>query len=139
VRIVPDFHGVHGGFAVERGLGQMFVVEQAIAKQGLFEVFAASEMMCLQDVLDASIEAFDHAVGTGNSGAGQVMFDVQRGAQLVEFMLAAGLFVVEKEPVSEFLAVVRQEFLDADRTGMGKILQRKVRALRAVLSSLNSR
>jgi hypothetical protein len=47
VRSIPHVHGVHGGFTVECGLEQAFVVEQAIAEQGLFKVFAAREMMSL--------------------------------------------------------------------------------------------
>jgi hypothetical protein len=74
----------------------VFVVEQAIAKQGLFEVFATSERVCLQDILDASIEALNPAVVPGCPGAGQAMFDVQRGAQWVEFVLAAGLCRVKR-------------------------------------------
>jgi hypothetical protein len=123
VRSVPDFHGIHGGFAVEHGLGQVFVVEQTIAKQGLFEVFATPEMMSLQDVRDTSIETLDPASGLRRPGAGQAMFDVQRRAQLIEFMLAAGLLVAIKEPIGEFLAVVCQNFLEANRAGAGEVLQ----------------
>jgi hypothetical protein len=53
---VPHVHGVHRGFAAKGGLGQIFVVEQAIAEQGLFKVFAAHETMSLQDVRDATID-----------------------------------------------------------------------------------
>jgi hypothetical protein len=44
-------------------LGQEFVVEHGISEQRLFQVFAAHEMMGLQDVRNATIETLDHAVG----------------------------------------------------------------------------
>jgi hypothetical protein len=42
---IPHVHGVHRSFAVEGGLRQVFVVEHGISEQGLFQVFAAHEMM----------------------------------------------------------------------------------------------
>jgi hypothetical protein len=101
----------------------MLVVEPAVAKQGLFEIFATPEMMGFQDVRDAPIEALDPSIGLRRPGSGQAMFDVQRGAQSVEFMLAAGLFVAIKEPAGEFLAVVRQALPEADRTDADEVLQ----------------
>jgi hypothetical protein len=75
VRSVSHVHGVYRGFAVEGGLGQVFVVEQAIVEQGLFTVFAAHEMMGLQDARNAAIEAPDHPVGLRCTGSGQAMLN----------------------------------------------------------------
>jgi hypothetical protein len=43
------------------------------------------------------------------------VFDLQRRAQLIELMLAAGLFVTGEETIREFLAIIRQELPDAHR------------------------
>jgi hypothetical protein len=77
----------------EGGLGQVFVVEQAIAEQGLFKVFAAHEMRGLQDVRDATIEAFDPPVGLRRPGTGQAVLNGKRGAPLIELMPTAGFLV----------------------------------------------
>jgi hypothetical protein len=46
------------------------------------------------------------------------MLNRKRGAQLIEFMLTAGLFVAVEQAVGKFLAVVRHQYLlDANRAG----------------------
>jgi hypothetical protein len=103
--------------------GQVFVVEQAIAEQGLFKVFAAHEMMGLQDVRDAPIEALDPSVGLWRPGTGQAMLNGKRGAQLIELMPTAGFLVTAKQADGEFLAVVRQDLLEVNPTGPGEVFQ----------------
>jgi hypothetical protein len=76
-----------GGFAVESGLRQVFIVEHGVTRQRLLEVFAAVEMMGLQDVRDASIESLDHSIGLWRPWSGQPVLDVQRGAWLVKFIV----------------------------------------------------
>jgi hypothetical protein len=66
----------------------------------------------LQDVRNATIEALDHAVGLRRAGTGQAVLDRKRGAQLIELMLAAGLFVTGEETIREVLAIIRQELLE---------------------------
>jgi hypothetical protein len=58
------------------------------------------------------------------------VLNLQRRAQLIELMLAAGLFVTGEETIREFLAVVRQTW---------ERFFRKALALLAVLSSFTSR
>lgn len=77
---MPHFHGIHWGLAVEGGLGQVFIVERGVTKQGLFQVFATQEVMGLQDIRNATVEALDHCIGLWRPGAGQTLFDAQSGA-----------------------------------------------------------
>jgi hypothetical protein len=51
------------------------------------------------------------------------MLNLQHGAQLIELMLTAGLFVAVEQAVGEFLTIVRQYFLDANRAGQGEVFQ----------------
>ncbi len=72
-------------------LRQVLVAEPDIAMQRRPKVFAAVEAMGAQDLCDASIEAFGHAVGLRRFGLGQTVIDAQALAQEVEFVLARGL------------------------------------------------
>lgn len=47
-----------------------------------------------QDLGNAAIETFDHAVGLRMAWLGQPVLDVQRHAQPVELVLAAGLLLL---------------------------------------------
>ena len=65
--------------------------------------------------LQASVEAFDHAIGLRRFGLGQPGLDTRALAQRVEFMLARGLSGTPAEqPVSELFAVVRQQGANLD-------------------------
>ena len=103
----------------------MFIVKRGITKQGLLKVFAADEIMGFQDIRNAAIEALDHAICLRPPGTGQAMLDIQRGAKLVELMLAAGLPVVAQEPIRECLAIVREQLADANRACLGEIAQER--------------
>jgi hypothetical protein len=67
------------------------------------------------------------------------MLNLQRGAQLIELMLAAGLFVAVEQAVGEFLAALSVSIFWM-RTGQARErFFRQALALRAVLSSCTSR
>ena len=89
---------------------QLAVVEPAVAKDRLFEVLAAVEVMALQDVLDPAIEAFDHAIGLRMHRRGQAMLDTERVAEAVEVVFARGGALPQaEEPVRELLAITPSE------------------------------
>ena len=89
--LIPLLHGLHGGFAFQRRLWQLVVVQGYIAHQRLLQVLGAAKAMGLEHIGNTSIEALDHAVGSRCSGLGQPMLDAQLYAQLVELMVATGL------------------------------------------------
>jgi hypothetical protein len=79
-------------------LGQVFVVAQQQAAQGLSKVFAAHEMMGLQDVRNAIIEAPGHPVALRRAETtDQTMLGGKRGAQSIKRMSTAGLPVTAKQ------------------------------------------
>ena len=104
------------------------VVQGHIAQQGLLHVLAAVEPVGLQNVRNASIEPLHHAVGSGRPGLGQSVLYAQLPAQLIEFMVAAGFaFLAGKQTVRELFAVVGQQLVDPDRTGLVQCLQEGLR------------
>jgi len=58
--------------------------------QRSFQFLARSEVVALQDVLDAPVEPLDHAVCLRPHWWRQAMLDAEIGAKLVEFMLSRG-------------------------------------------------
>ena len=100
------------------------VVQGHIALQGLLHIFTAVEPVGLQNVRNAAIEPLHHAIGSGCPGLGQPVLYAQFPAQLVELMVAAGFaFLAGKQAVRELLAVVCQQLVDPDRTGLVQCLQ----------------
>jgi len=57
--------------ASQSRLGQLIVVQEDVAPQGLRQILPGEEVMRLQDIADAAIEAFDHAVGLRGPRFGQ--------------------------------------------------------------------
>ena len=93
--------------------------------------------MGLERIRNASIEPLHYAVGSGCPGLGQSVLYTQLIAQLNELMVAAGLALpAGKQAVCELLAVVGQQLVDPDRTGLVQRL-RKACALAAVLLDLS--
>ena len=88
----PSLHGLKRD-AAKRGLRQLMIVQVHVAMQGRPQVLAPPEVMGLQDVADAAIEAFHHAIGLRRPTLGQTMLDAQGLAELVELVRAARLTV----------------------------------------------
>ena len=106
----PFLHGLKRGFAAQRSLRQLMIVQGHVAMQGRPRVLARVEVMGLQDVADAAIEAFHYAVGLRCPGLGQTMPNAQGLAELVELVLAARLAAPgAKQPVGELLAMIGQQ------------------------------
>lgn len=100
------------------------VVQGYIAQQGLLHVFAAVEPVGLQNVRNAAVKPLHHAVGSGRPGLGQSVLYAQLSAQLIEFMVAAGFtFLAGKQTVRELFAIVGQQLVDPDRTGLVQRLE----------------
>jgi len=59
---VPVLHRLQGRSGCQSRLRQLLIIERYVTQNGLLEVLAALEPMALHDVLDATIEALDHAV-----------------------------------------------------------------------------
>ena len=86
------------------------VVQRHIAHQRLLQVLGAVESMRLQYIRNAPIEALDHPIGLRGSRLCQPVFDLQRLAQLIKLMLAAGLTLTTgKQAIRELLAVVNAQ------------------------------
>ena len=85
---------------------KLTVVEPDVAKDGLFQILAAAEAVALQDVLDPSVEALDHAIGLRVHRRGQAMLDAKVGAEAVEVMVAGGPPATKAEQtIGKLLAV----------------------------------
>ena len=75
-------------------------------------------MVRLQDLLNPSVEALDHAVGLRMRGRGKAVFDAEVCTEPVELVLACrGALAQTEQAVGEFLAIIGQNGADADRAG----------------------
>ena len=75
--------------------------------------------MGLEHIGNAAIESFNHAIGSGCPWLRQPVLDPQFLAQLVELVVAAGLALAAgKQAVRELLAIVAQQLVDPERTGL---------------------
>ena len=94
------------------------------AVQRGFQLFAGTEVVALQHLLDAAVEALDHAVGLGVLWRGQTVLDAKVGAELVERVLAGGRpFAQTEQAVGEFLTVIGQHRANTQRAGPFEIAQ----------------
>jgi hypothetical protein len=72
-------------------LGKMLVVEPHGAVRRGFQGVDTVEVVGTQHVLEATVEALDHAIGLRRFPLSQPMLDAQRLARVMEFVLAASL------------------------------------------------
>ncbi len=78
----------------------------------------------MEDVLDATVEPLDHAVGLGRFRRGQTMLDIEGRTKPVELVLAGRSALAQtEEAICEFLAIVREYSADADRAGPFQVTQ----------------
>ena len=77
---------------------------------------ARAEVVTLQHLLDAAVEALDHAVGLRVLRRGEAMFDAGIGAELIELVLAGGAAPAQTEQaVIELFPVVGENGSAAHR------------------------
>jgi len=106
-------------------LGKLLVVEQHVAVQRRFQLLARAEVVALQHLLDAAVEALDHAIGLGMLRRGKAMVDAQVGAEQIELVLAGGgAFAQAEQAVGEFLAIIGENGADADRAGAFQVAKK---------------
>ena len=90
--------------------------------------------MALKHLFDPAIEAFDHPVCLGRFGRGQAVFDLQRGAQLVDLMRPCGsLFAHAEQAVCELFTVVREDRANAHWASPLQITQKTSRVGRSLV------
>ena len=101
------------------------VVDFQVIAQRRFQFGPGGETGLVDDLADAAIEAFDHAVGVRVTRRNQSMFDHQLLAQHVKDMLAARdtlaadrVFFLAGQTVGELAAVVTEQFDDGDRASV---------------------
>lgn len=82
---------------VECFLRQVLVVQPDVARERGFQIRATLEVVASQHLADATMEAFDHAVGLRATDGRQAVFDAQGCAELVERVLAGGVGTVALE------------------------------------------
>jgi hypothetical protein len=104
---LPSFKSLNWGFVVQCLLRQVLVVQPNVSMQSLLHVLRAVEVMRPQHLLQAAVEALDHAIGLGRSWLGQSVLNVQCVAKRIELVLAAGVFgALSKQSVGELFAIV---------------------------------
>ena len=92
--------------------------------QGRRQLSRIGESGLLEQLADAAVEAFDHAVCLGVLGRGEAVFDAEGRAQKIKFVPAGGAaFVQTEQPAGELFPVVRKYGADADRTDPFQIAQ----------------
>jgi len=135
MRSVPVFHRPHWRFAFECRLGQLMVVQGHVTHERLLQIFTAGESVCFEHICNATVEPLDHAVRFGRARFGQAMLNAQSRAQLIKLMVARGLSLTAcKQPVSELLAVVGQDFLHSDRAGLVQGVQERASGGRCLVT-----
>ena len=75
------------------------VVQGHVAHERLLQIFGAVEAVGLQDIGNAPVEAFDHAIGSGGPGLGQPVLYAQLLALKLPLEMGVLSFVqnVDKE------------------------------------------
>jgi hypothetical protein len=125
LEFVPALHGLQGYPAAQGGLRELLVVEPDIAVQRDLQFFPGTEMVALQHVFDATVEALDHAVCLRMHRRGETVLYAQIGAETVKFVTAGCRALAQAEQaVSELLSIVRKHRADAYRAGAIKVAQK---------------
>jgi len=121
---MPVDQGLHRADVAEVALWNVMIVERRVALQSVIEVFAGAKAYGVEHVADASVEAFDHAVGLWSGGFDQAMLDGVLGAEAIERVAAGGRALAGgAEAVGELLAVVGQQCGDFERGGGEQALE----------------
>ncbi len=101
----------------ERALRQMFVVQRHVTLDRGLQILARAEACGCQNIADAAIEAFDHAIGLRVPRLDQTMRDAQRRTGAVEGVLSRRRLALGGESIGELSAVVGQQRCDLHRRG----------------------
>jgi hypothetical protein len=102
------------------------VVQNHVTHERMLKILTAGKLVRFEYISNAPIEALNHAIGSGRAWLGQAVFNAQGLAQLVKLKVARGLALkAGKQPVSELLAVVGQDFLHLDLTSLVQGVQKR--------------
>ena len=99
------------------------VVDLDVVAKRRFELECGAKAGLIDDVADAAIEAFHHAVGLRMARRNEAMLDVGFLAKDVEYMLAAGyplaflIFLLAGKTVGKLTAIIGKQLDDLDRAG----------------------
>jgi len=102
----------------QSSLRDVLIIEGDIAMQGGLQIRRGVKAMGLQHVFNPPVEAFHHPIGLRPAGWDQAVFDGLFGTELVEFVIARGLFGAGQEAVGKFRTVIGEALLDAERRGL---------------------
>src|SRR5690606_3139322 len=98
-------------------------------------ILPAVKVVRVEHLLQASIEALDHAVGLWRSGLGQPVVNAQAFTQLIKLMLTRSLTAVfAKQPVPELLAIVSQQSVDLERHRLAEFFEKRFRRSRRLVA-----
>lgn len=87
-------------------------------QQGLPQVLSRDETVGFQDIGNASVETFNHAVGLWPFWTSETMLNVQGETELIEFVRATGgSGMGAEQPIGELFAIVGEDAGDLDRAG----------------------
>ncbi len=115
---LPVFESLNRGEMAQGPLGKVVIIQVDISVQGSFQIGGDIEVMGLQHLLDAAIEAFHQAIRLGPARRNQAMLNGLFGAESIKLVQTRGLPSSGQETVGKLRAVVGQAFLDAERRGL---------------------
>ena len=120
-------------------LGDVLIIDLDVAFDGIGQVLGGVEAGGGQNVGDAPVEAFDHAVGLGSSRFGEPVLDAVVGTDPIEGMDTGRLALAgDTEAISKFLAVVGEHPADRERSFINQARKKVARGgCRLVLKDLH--
>jgi len=118
-------------------LGNVLIIDLDVAFDSIGQVLGGVEAGGGQNVGDAPVEAFDHAVGLGSFGlVSRSVLDAVVGTDPIEGMGTGRLVLAGgTEAISKFLAVVGEHLADRKRS----FSIRRARKALAAVADLSSR
>jgi hypothetical protein len=120
----PFFDHLHGSTVRQGALRNMVVVSRQIAHEGDFQFLCGGKTGLLEEFLDATVHALDHAIGLRMARRNQAVSDLALGACPVERMRAAGFFIGSEETIGEWRAIVGEDGFDASGAGFAQGIQK---------------
>jgi len=105
-------------------LGKVLIIDLDVTFDDSGQVLGGVEAGGDQDVGDAAVEAFDHAVGLWGSGLGQAMLNAVVGADPIKDTGGGWLaFAGSTEAVSKRLAIIGKNLADRERSLVDQTLE----------------
>ena len=120
--LLPFFECLNWRLMFERALRNTVVVDFGVVAQGRFKLCGVLKAGLIDDLADASVETFDHAVGLRMTWRNEAMLDRGAFALNIEYMFAgwypvAVFILFPAGEACKLTAVIGEQFDDFDRTG----------------------